>query len=314
MALNMVEFLHSILPKKSLSELYNSLGFIKHAKTEFYREFEYHMEHTEDEFIIAPGIKGMVMTVFTLPSYNMVFKVIKDKFDPPKKVTERIVKEKYQIVSRHDRVGRMVDSHEFRNLHFDINRFSVELLDELKKTIPTKITITGNRLTISHLYIEKKLIPLDIYLSKSNKIQQEQIMLDYGKAIKELAGVNIFPGDLLLKNFGVNRHKKVVFYDYDEIEYVTDLSFKKIPQTKNDEDDWMADSWFTPNLNDVYPEQFPRFIVGNKRLQNILLEEHNEIFDSDYWKDIQKKIKNGALLSIFPYDTSLRFLKATNHR
>ncbi len=309
MALDMVEFLHSILPQKALSELYNSLGFVKHAKTEFYREFERHMENTQDDFVIAPGIKGMVMTVFTLSSYNMVFKVIKDRFDPPKKVTTKIVKEKYDIVSRHDRVGRLVDSHEFRNLHFDLDRFSPELLEELKRTIPSKLSIEGNRLTISHLYIEKKLIPLDIYLNKVEVNAQKHIMQDYAQAIKELARVNIFPGDLLLKNFGVNRRKRVVFYDYDEIEFVSDLAFKKLPTARHEDDDWMSESWFTPNLNDIFPEQFPQFIVGDITLQDFMRERHNDIFEASFWTGVQAKLEQGEIISVFPYDENLRFKK-----
>jgi len=304
---DMVDFLHSILPSKALSELYNSLGFIKHAKTEFYREFKGHMRNTEDQFIIAPGIKGMVMTVFSLPSYNMVFKIIKDRFDPPKKVTERIVKEKYNLVAMHDRVGRMVDSHMFHNLVFDKSRFSAELLEELKRTCSSKLKITEDTIEISHLYIEKKMIPLNIYMSNVNDDEQSRILADYTQAIKELARVNIFPGDLLLKNFGVTKRKKVVFYDYDEIEFVTNLNFKNIPKSKFDEDDMMDESWFTPDLNDIFPEQFPAFIVGSKLMQKLLLSNCPEIFESSFWKSIQLKLKKNIIISVFPYPEELRF-------
>ncbi len=307
-AIEMVEFLHSILPNKALSELYNSLGFIKHAKTEFYREFERHMKRTEDLFIPAPGIKGMVMTVFALPSYNMVFKIIKDRFAPPKRVTERIVKEKYNIVSMHDRVGRMVDSHMFHNLVFDRHRFSDELIEELKSTCASKLIITDETIEIAHLYIEKKMIPLDIYLAKADDSATDQILKDYGLAIKELAQVNIFPGDLLLKNFGVTRRKKVVFYDYDEIEYVTDLKFKNIPVAKNDDDDWMDDTWFTPDLNDIYPEQFPPFIVGDPIKQRMLIQHTPEIFSASFWLSVQQQLKDDVIISVLPYPQELRFV------
>jgi len=305
-AADMVEFLQSIIPHKALSELYNSLGFINHAKTEFYRDFQEHMRRTQDKFVVAPGIKGMVMSVFTLPSYNMVFKVIKDKFDPPKQCSKEKVIEKYNIVAMHDRVGRMVDSHVFLNLVFDRHRFSDELINELMLTCPSKLTISDDKIEIEHLYIEKKMIPLDIYLSTASEDQSEQILRDYGQALKELARVNIFPGDLLLKNFGVNRQKKVVFYDYDEIEYITDLKFRPLP-TARYEDELMSDDWFAPDLNDVFPEQFLPFIARHKSHQEVLMKYCSELFDYKFWRVIQERLAKNIVISVFPYSEAIRF-------
>ena len=84
-------------------------------------------------------------------------------------------------------------------------------------------------LVIQHVYIERRMIPLNIYLQEAGPEQMAHAVVEYGNAIKDLVSANIFPGDMLWKNFGVTRHGKVVFYDYDEIEYITDCNFRRVP-------------------------------------------------------------------------------------
>ncbi|MEM8523905.1 MAG: bifunctional isocitrate dehydrogenase kinase/phosphatase [Bacteroidota bacterium] len=302
-----VDFLRSFMPTKSLGELYNSIGFEKHGKTVFYRDFLRHLAQTEDRFIIAPGLAGMVMLVFTLPSYNMVFKMIRDRFAPPKKVTEAEVKEKYELVNVHDRVGRMTDSHVFHNLQFDRSRFSDELLEELQKETGSKIKVTDKMVQIEHLYVEKRMIPLNIYLRERTPEQSKAVIDEYGKAIKQLAAVNIFPGDMLLKNFGVTRLRRVVFYDYDEIGFLTDYNFRRIPEPRDDYDEFSHDPYFHVGENDIFPEEFSKFLIGNAQIRDIFYELHGDLYDTKFWKDTQKKLKAGAILDTFPYREQLRF-------
>ncbi len=306
-ASEMVDFLRTILPTKSLGELYNSIGFEKHGKTVLYRNFLRHINGTMDKFVVAPGIKGMVMVVFTLPSYNMVFKLIKDRFAAPKNVTEQEVKEKYQLVSLHDRVGRMADSHMFENFVFDIKRFSKELIEELQQEVPSKIEIDGDQLTIKHLYIEKKMVPLNLYLEDASLEEAEVVIDEYGKAIKDLAAVNIFPGDMLLKNFGVTRLKRVVFYDYDEIGFLTDYQFRTIPEPRDFEDEWSSEPYYSVGPFDIFPEEFSKFLIGRKEVKALFLKHHQDLFEAKYWRQVQKGLRNGEIYTVFPYRDALRF-------
>ncbi len=303
----MVDFLKSFLPTKSMGELYNSIGFEKHGKTVFYRNFLRHLENATDKFVVAPGIKGMVMSVFTLPSYNMVFKIIKDRFAPPKKVTEREVKEKYEVVNLHDRVGRMTDSHMFENLVFERSLFTEDLLEELLQEAPSKIITTGNKVEIKHLYVEKRMNPLNLFLEKANPQEAEEVINEYGKAIKQLAAVNIFPGDMLLKNFGVTRLKRVVFYDYDEIGFLTDYNFRVIPEPRDEYEEMSATPYFHVGPNDIFPEEFPRFLIGRKDIREIFYRLHGNLYEVKFWKKMQAKLKEGAILDVFPYRRRLRF-------
>ncbi|MBK8506287.1 MAG: bifunctional isocitrate dehydrogenase kinase/phosphatase [Saprospiraceae bacterium] len=306
-ASEMVDFLRSFLPSKSLGELYNSIGFEKHGKTVFYRDFLRHLAKSNDKFIEAPGIKGMVMHVFTLPSYNVVFKIIKDHFAPPKSVTQEEVKYRYELVNQHDRVGRMTDTHMFENLVFERGRFSENLLEQLIKDAPTKVQLSPEWVKIKHLYVEKKMTPLNMYLEDASWVDAEEVIDGYGYAIKEMAAVNIFPGDMLLKNFGVTRLKRVVFYDYDEIGFLTDYNFRIIPEPRNEEEEMSATPYFHVGPNDIFPEEFPRFLIGNPKLREIFYRLHGDLYHVKFWRDMQERLRRQEIVEVYPYRYHERF-------
>ncbi|MEO1447940.1 MAG: bifunctional isocitrate dehydrogenase kinase/phosphatase, partial [Bacteroidota bacterium] len=239
-----VYFLKTLMPLKPYSDLYNAIGFNKHGKTELYREFVRHLQHSNDQFVVAPGVRGMVMRVFTLPSYNIVFKLIKDTFDPPKTTNKAHVKSCYKLVSLHDRVGRMADTHEFEYFSFPRDRFAPELLEELLKVAPSIVHVNEDTVVIDHLYTERKMTPLNIFLEHATAQEAEEVVEEYGNTIKQLAAANIFPGDMLLKNFGVTRHRRVVFYDYDEIGFLTDYRFRRLPEPEEGEELYAEGPWF----------------------------------------------------------------------
>ena len=302
-----VDFLRTLMPHKPLSELYSSMGFNKHGKTEFFRSAVRHKEATTDQYIIAPGIKGMVMAVFTLESYGYVFKIIKDRFTPPKEMTREQVMAKYNLVKRWDRAGRMADTQEFHNLAFDVRRFSKELLDELHAVCPSQLEQRGNALIIRHCYVERRMTPLNLYLSDCSDEQLTEVMDEYGNAIKQLAAANIFPGDMLLKNFGVTRHGRVVFYDYDEIMPLTDCVFREIPEPKNEEQAMSTEPWYSIGPNDIFPEEFRLFFSGNRRAHQVFDQLHSDIYEASFWRTLQDRIRAGYVEDCFPYRRRKRF-------
>jgi isocitrate dehydrogenase kinase/phosphatase len=302
-----VAFLQTLMPEKPLAELYMSIGFHKQAKNEFYRDFLEHLRCTRDRFERAAGTPGMVMLVFTLPSYRYVFKVIRDSFPPPKDVTRAWVKKCYQIVKQHDRVGRMADTLEFSEVAFPLERFSPDLLEELRREVPSLLEIDGPSLILRHVYIERRMLPMNLFLEHADPIEQRAVLDDWGQAIQQLMAVNIFPGDLLFKNFGVNCLGKVVFYDYDEIAYLTDCHFRKIPTPRTLEDEMSAEPWYSVAPGDVFPEEFPRYLCPDARLRRLLLELHPELFDYRYWQARQNDIRRGIQSDVFPYARSICF-------
>ena len=302
-----VLFLQQLMPKKAISEIYSCIGHHRHGKTYYYRSAYRHMRCSDDQFVVAPGIKGMVMTVFTLPSYEFVFKIIKDRFTPPKEVTHELVKEKYQLVKRWDRAGRMADTQEFSNLVFDRARVSDELMEELHETCPSQIELNGTAMIIKHCYVERRMTPLNLYLQDATDEQVEEVMNDYGKAIKELAAANIFPGDMLLKNFGVTRHGRVVFYDYDEIQPLLECNFRRIPPPRDEFEEMSDQPWYSVGPNDIFPEEFRLFFSGNRRARNAFDARHSDLYNADFWTDLQARLKSGHVEDFFPYPRRLRF-------
>ncbi|MDD4886188.1 MAG: bifunctional isocitrate dehydrogenase kinase/phosphatase [Thiomonas sp.] len=308
-----VQFLRSLMPRKPRAELYNALGLAKQGKTLFYRDFLYHLRHSSDQFIVAPGIKGMVMVVFTLPSFPFVFKVIRDFYPPQKDTTRDKIKGKYLLVKQHDRVGRMAETLEYSNVAFERARFSPELVAEIETFCPSQLEYDGDTMIIRHCYIERRMIPLNIYLQEADDAQLEAAVIEYGNAIKDMVAANIFPGDMLWKNFGITRHGKVVFYDYDEIEYITDCNFRRVPAPRNEEDEMAAEPWYAVGPHDVFPETFGQFLLGNPKVRAVFMKHHADLLDATFWQEHQSRIREGHLYDVFTYDATRRFRHARAH-
>ena len=302
-----VVFLRTLLPHKPVDELYTVLGRAKQGKTERYRHFFAHLQRQADEpFVHADGERGMVMAVFTLPSYPVVFKLIRDRFAYPKNIARADVEEKYRLVFHHDRVGRLVDAQQFRHLRFPKAQFAPALLDELLEGCRDTVQAEGEDLVFSHCYIERRLRPLNLYLREVAPELARAAIVDYGQSIKDLARSNIFPGDLLLKNFGMSRTGRAIFYDYDELCFVTDCRFRALPEARDNDEEMHAGAWFYVADNDVFPEQFPRFLGLSADLHSALMEAHGEIFTVGWWLALQERIGAGALADVAPYPARLR--------
>mgnify|MGYP001817678916 FL=1 len=305
-----VHFLQGLMPTRTKEDLYSAIGYHKQGKTDFYRDFLHHLTYSDDELIAAPGIPGMVMAVFTLPSYPYVFKVIRDRFAPPKEMSRKEVEGKYQLVKEHDRVGRMADMMEYSYVALPKSRFSVELLEELLDTCESSISCDSlGNLIIKHVYIERRMIPLNIELEDADQERIDGLIRGYGEAIKELAAANIFAGDLLFKNFGVTPLGRVVFYDYDEVVYLTDCHFRKIPPPRFPEDELASEPWYSVGANDIFPEEFASFLLGDPRIRKAFLKYHRDLLEVDFWIDKQEKIRKGILEDVFPYPQSVRFTR-----
>ncbi|MGH8354546.1 MAG: bifunctional isocitrate dehydrogenase kinase/phosphatase [Pseudomonas sp.] len=296
-----VGFLKRILPGKHIAELYTSIGFYKHGKSEFYRALINHLAGTDDRFIMAPGVRGMVMSVFTLPGFNTVFKIIKDRFSPSKNVDRATVIEKYRLVKSVDRVGRMADTQEFADFRFPVSKFDPDCLAELLEVAPSTVEVHGDTVLVRHCWTERRMTPLNLYLEHANAAQVREALEDYGLAIKQLAAANIFPGDMLLKNFGVTRHGRVVFYDYDEISYLTEVNFRHIPPPRYPEDEMASEPWYSVAPNDVFPEEFPRFLFADSGQRRLFNQLHGDLYDAGYWQSLQAAIRAGKVIDVFPY-------------
>jgi len=313
-----ISFLRWLMPRKPRAELYMAVGLAKQGKTLFYRDLHYHLKHSTDRFTVAPGIKGMVMLVFTLPSFPYVFKMIRDRFAPPKDIDRQTVKDRYLLVKLHDRVGRMADTLEYSLVALPRARFEPALVEELRRECGSIVELDGEELVLGHVYIERRMQPLNLHVEALRRdgdtARLESVLRDYGNAIKELAGAGIFPGDMLLKNFGVTRHERVVFYDYDEIQPMAEVSFKRIPPPRSYEDELSAEPYWPVGTADVFPEQFERFLLGDPALRALFYRHHRDLLDPRFWRAKQQRLQAGVQEDVFPYPEELRFAREAASR
>ena len=301
-----VRFLHRLLPRKRISELYISLGHVKHGKTELYRELLEHLESSGERFELAPGTPGLVMVVFTLPGLDLVLKVIRDRFPPQKRTTAEAVRERYRFVHLHDRAGRLVDAQEFELLRFDRSLFCPDLLEELLTSCGGLVGTEGDRVVIRHAYVERKVTPLDLFVRQAPDEAARAAVVEYGQALRDLAACGIFPGDLLLKNFGVTRHDRIAFYDYDELLPLHEVRFREIPEAEHDWQELSAEPWYSVEPGDVFPEEFRAFLGLRPELRRVFEEHHGELFDAGWWRGIQRRLDEGWVAGFAPYPKTLR--------
>ncbi|MDR9436604.1 MAG: bifunctional isocitrate dehydrogenase kinase/phosphatase [Thiohalophilus sp.] len=290
-----IRFLLDFLPEKTAADLYTQIGFHKQGKAEFYRDFLDHLQRSSDAIETAPGSKGMVMVVFTLPSYPYVFKLIRDRFPPPKNTTRQKVIDRYHMVKQHDRVGRLSDAWEFSYTAFPVERFTDELLEELQTEAASQVSFEDNQLIIKHLFIERRLEPLNLYLERADEEGTRHALQDYGDAIHDIAAAGIFPGDLLTKNFGITSYGRVIFYDYDEIMPMDECHFRHIPPPRYPEDELAAEPWYSVGPNDIFPEEFAVFLFTDPRQRELFTRLHPELLDADYWQQLQGQLAEGQL-------------------
>jgi isocitrate dehydrogenase kinase/phosphatase len=302
-----VGFLRQIVRDRTAAELYTMVGLQKHGKTLFFRDFLHHLKHSTDRFVIAPGIKGLVMMVFTLPSYPYVFKVIMDRIAVSKDTNRGKVKQKYALVKHHDRAGRMTDILEYSDVALPRDRFAPELLSELESVAPSQIERDGDHVVVKHVYIERRMTPLNMFLAGADDAQRIRAVRDYGDALRDLAAINIFPGDLLFKNFGVTRYGRVVFYDYDEIAYLTECNFRDIPPQPPGWDEMSDDIWYTAGPDDIFPQEFGTFLLTDPRVRSAFVAFHADLLSADWWKRMQDANRRGAHTEVLSYPRSLRF-------
>jgi isocitrate dehydrogenase kinase/phosphatase len=301
-----VMFLRSIMPHRRIDELYTTIGYHKHGKRELYCELQGLLRDPSSRFEVTAGKKGLVMIVFTLPSFNVVFKVIRDRFGPTKEGSRRHVMERYRLVFLHDRVGRLADAQQFEHFEFRRGCFEPELLQELLDEAGEVTSVADDTVVIEHLYTERRVTPLDIFLREADEEAARAAVIDYGNAIRDLAAANIFPGDMLLKNFGLTRHGRVIFYDYDELRLLTEVNFRRMPEPRDDYDEMSSEPFFHVGENDVFPEEFLPFLLPAGPLRRVFVEHHSDILDVAFWKRMQERQAAHELIDFFPYPAERR--------
>jgi isocitrate dehydrogenase kinase/phosphatase len=302
----LIQFLLMLMPSKPESQLFMNLGYQEHGKELVVHQLQHHLQQQRTQFLVAPGIPGMVMMVFTLPDYDIVFKLIRDNFRPPKSVSREEVIEKYRFIAMHDRVGRLADAQRFEYLGLPLAYFEKDLLDYLLRECSQSVSVRSGMVCFQDIYTERKMIPLNIYLSAERPTEENNhAVIDFGNAVREMAMSNIFPGDLLIKNFGVTNENRVVFYDYDEIVPLATCQFKDLPQARNDDEEMSAEPWYAVSENDIFPQELVKFLLPEGEWRNLFAQHHQVLYTAKFWNDLKNLHQSDVLVDIQPYEENL---------
>lgn len=313
----LIYFLRSILPDVDLGELYTSLGYNRHGKTELYRDLHRFVHVSRQQFVIAPGLEGAVMIVFTLPGYGFVFKVIKDqpcflrsKSNTPKEITQTRVREQYAFVSHRDRAGRMVDTQEFENLRFKRKRFTEVLLDEFRLAANRNVTITDEYVILRHLYVQRKVVPLPMYFAReTNPEAIRKVLIDFGYFLKDLAWSGVFPCDLFNAwNYGVMPRGRVVLYDYDDVVPMERVTFREKPVPRTELEEFAPEEdWIVATQEDFFLDELDRYSGIPSLLKGVFKSVHGDLYTMQFWDGLVAQLRNGEIFDIIPYDRTKRF-------
>lgn len=199
-----------------------------------------------------------------------------------------------------------MDSQSYEHLEVRAERFEPDLLESLLSECSRSVRRVGDQIDIALAYVQRRVVPLDVYLQDVLPERARKAVIDYGDAIKDLAVTGIFAGDLLIKNFGVTRNDRIVFYDYDELTELVDCNFREMPEPSS-VDDAMSDTpWFPLGPDDVFPSEFASFLGLTGSLKRVFVENHSDLFQAWWWRDVQERISGGEIASVYPYRSGLR--------
>ncbi len=303
---DVVAFLRTLMPGKRRGEIYISLGHPKQGKTELFRDIKDRLDFGTSNFETAPGTPGLVMVCFGLSDQDLVMKVIRDRFPAEKSTSPERVAERYTWVHLHDRAGRLVDAQSFTHLRLPRDRFEPGLLRELLQECAERVWEDRESVVIERAWVERRMEPLNLHLRRVDDAQAIAALDEYAAALRDLAACGIFPGDLLLKNFGVTRHGRVAFYDYDELLALEDCTFRDVPEPQTHEQEMAAEPWYSVRPNDVFPEEFPRFLGLRGERRAHLLRAHGDLFTAAWWRSMQAQVAEGKVVEFVPYLDALR--------
>lgn len=302
----MVEYLVQMLPNKNRIDFLAAIGFHNPAKEYLKASLRAKLARPNAHFDFAIGVKGNATDVFSVTGFPFVFKIPREL---SKKIDfvgrERII-ENYRYVHRIDRVGRMLDGLRFQNMRFKKTNFTPELLAYLQENSPSHVRGEGDDVVFDDIFVQKKVIPLNVYLERADDKHTRSALIGLGECIKELISVGIFPGDLMAKNFGVDSDGKVVYYDYDDVDSVSKFQFRNIPAARNDDEETMAlTDRITAGDYDIFPEQIATFLLRPKDLEMFRLY-HADLLRAEGWNKLKQSYESGEIPDLFPYPESKR--------
>ena len=303
----LAEFLYGIMPKRPLGLHYSSLGFNHFGKVAVMDELT--AELTEDDAVLdtAVGFPGTVAIGFQAPGSVYNLKVIRDHPTDNYKWGDfagvESVLEKYRQVHDINRTGSMLDNAIYYNVTLPKSHFAMELLSEMLEDASNAVSLRGTTVFFQHLIVQRKMIPMPVFLEQAPREDCERAVISLGQCIKNNMAANIFNRDLDGRNYGVGSHIRVYLFDYDALETFTDVKIRSNQGRFDGEED--IPGWFFEDGVVFLPEEIESGLrIVDRDLRRLFRSVHGDLLKVEYWQRIQDELRCGNVPQIQVYPES----------
>ena len=298
------EFLHSIIPKRTLGLSYSTIGFNHFGKVAVMEELKEELLSNDGKFDFAIGFKGTVAIGFQSRQSGYNLKVIRNSPTEQYKwgMFEGVpsVLEKYSRVHVINRTGSMLDNIIFYRVKLERIWFTNALLEELLNEASECVTLQGNFLFFRHLIVQRRLTPLPVYLETSSQAESEAAVINLGHCIKNNMAANIFNKDLDARNYGVGVFGGVYLFDYDALEKFTEVKIRTNQNQFEGEEE--IPEWFFEDGVVFLPEEIESGLrIPSRSLRRLFREVHGDLLQVGYYERIQDELRVGKVPSVRVY-------------
>ena len=305
----LAQFLHGIMPKRPLGLHYSSIGFNHFGKVAVMEELAAELESPEAIFDTAIGFPGTVAIGFQAPGSVYNLKVIRDhptenyKWGDFEGVPS--VLEKYRRVHDINRTGSMLDNAIYYNVTLPKKHFADTLLSEMLDAAGAAVSLRGEDVFFHHLIVQRKMIPLPVFLEQASPEECAEAVISLGYCIKNNMAGNIFNRDLDGRNYGVGSHIRVYLFDYDALETFTEVKIRSNQDRYDGEED--IPSWYFEDGVIFLPEEIEWGLrISDPELRKLFRDVHGDLTSVPYWERIQEELREGKVPRIQVYPQSCR--------
>jgi isocitrate dehydrogenase kinase/phosphatase len=300
-------FLYSLMPRRPLGLHYSTIGFNHVGKVAILNEITEQLQRSGQKFRPSPGFAGTVAIGFTFDACAYHLKIIRDRPTRSYKwgVYPGVVAtiEKYRIVHEINRAGSMLDNVMYFNVQLHRDMFDPGLLACICNEAGGSVQVEGDSVFIRSLIVQLKIIPLPMYLETASDSEIRTAIVNLGHCIRNNAATNIFNKDLDSRNYGVGRYGKVLLFDYDAVEKLTDVKIRT-NQDREPGEETIPD-WFFEDGAIFLPEELE---VGmqfkNDTARRYFRRENADLMSVQYWQEVQQKLKRDEVLQLRVYPVS----------
>ncbi len=297
-------FLFSLMPRRPLGHHYSTIGFNHVGKVVILTEIIDQLRQSGQKLQRSPGMPGTVALGFTCEACSYHLKVIRDRPTTAYKWGAFpgvvAVIDKYRDVHEINRAGSMLDNVMYFNLRLERDLFEPALLDEILQQAAGSVQLDADGVFIRSLIVQLKIVPLPVYIRNATEEQTWAVIRSLGHCIRNNAATNIFNKDLDSRNYGIGRYGRVLLFDYDAVEKLTDVKIRT--NTEREPGEETVPEWFFEDGVIFLPEEMEYGMqLNNEWARRAFRAQNADLLTVDYWEGVQQKLLRGEVPGLRMY-------------